>query len=94
MSDFVVWLIIIVFYAPLHYLSPVLFLFITGQEDDTVRRHLIRNALIDSTWSMVLAFGVVIAAVQLGYLFAAMVVLLVSMSFPFIRIWRHRREIS
>ena len=93
MNDIVVWIIIAAFYAPLHYLAPVLFLFITGQEDETTRRRLIRNAIIDSTWSMLVAFAVVITLVKSGFLFLAMVALLISMGFPFVRIWRHRKEI-
>lgn len=94
MNDIVVWIIIAAFYAPLHYLAPVLFLFITGQEDEDTRRRLIRSALIDSTWSMVLAFAVVIALVTAGYIFVAMIALLISMATPFVRIWQHRKEIQ
>lgn len=94
MNDIVVWIIIAAFYAPLHYLAPVLFLFITGQEDETTRRRLIRNALIDSTLSMVLVFGLVILLVKTGNIFIAMMTLLVSMAVPFFRIWQHRKEIQ
>ena len=94
MNDVVVWVIIAAFYAPLHYLLPVLVLFITGREDDHTRRRLIRTALIDSSLSMAVAFAVVIWLARTGRLFPAMVILLLSMGFPFIRIWRHRREIE
>jgi hypothetical protein len=94
MNDVIVWVIIAAFYAPLHYLLPVLFLFITGREDDDTRGRLIRSALVDSTVSMVVAFAVVIWLATAGHLFPAMVILLMSMGFPFIRIWRHRREIE
>ncbi|MGF1547614.1 MAG: hypothetical protein ACFCUG_09820 [Thiotrichales bacterium] len=94
MNDVVVWVIIIAFYAPLHYLLPVGFLFVTGSEDDGTRRRLIKSTLIDSTVSMVVAFAVVIALVTGGYLVGAMAVLLVSIFSPFIRIWRHRRELA
>jgi len=94
MDDLIVWIIIIAFYAPLHYLLPVLILFITGRESETVRRRLIRNALIDSTVSMLLAFVIVIALVQQGWLSLAMLILLLSMFAPFVRIILHRREIS
>lgn len=94
MNDTIVWIIIAAFYAPLHYLSPVLFLFITGREDETTRARLMRNALVDSTLSMAIAFAVVILMVRAGHLFPAMIVLLLSMGFPFIRIWRHRKEIE
>lgn len=94
MDDIVVWIIIAAFYAPLHYLLPVLVLFITGGEPEAVRRRLIRRALADSTVSMVFAFAVVIFLVSQGRMSLAMLILLVSMLYPFIGIWRHRREIA
>ncbi len=94
MDDVVVWIIIIGFYAPLHYLLPVLVLFITGKETEAERRQLIRRALIDSSWSIMLAFLIVIYLARTGQLSLAMLVLLLSMLLPFIRIWRHRREIT
>jgi hypothetical protein len=94
MDDAIVWIIIIAFYAPLHYLMPVLVLFITGNETDEVRRRLIRGALVDSSISMVTAFAVVIALFQAGWIFPAMLILLLSMLYPFLRILRHRREIT
>lgn len=94
MDDVIVWIIIAAFYAPLHFLLPVLVLFITGSESEPVRRRLIRGALVDSAISMALAFLVVILLVQQGWMTAAMLILLLSMSVPFVRIWRHRREIA
>lgn len=94
MDDIVVWIIIAGFYAPLHYLLPVLVLFITGRESEASRRRMIRRALLDSTLSMIAAFAVVIYLVSRGQMSLAMLILLTSMGFPFIRIWQHRREIS
>ena len=94
MDDFVVWTIIAAFYAPLHYLLPVMVLFITGNEADEVRAGLIRRALLDSTLSMALAFLLVVYLADQGHVSAAMAVLFASMGIPFIRIWRHRREIA
>ena len=94
MDDAIIWIIIIGFYAPLHYLLPVLILFITGQEDEVVRKQLIRGAVIDSTVSMTLAFVIVISLANSGYLMPAMGVLLLSMFYPFVRILRHRRTIA
>ena len=93
-DDLVAWLIIVAFYAPLHLLLPVLFLLITGSEPKHVRKGLIRRALIDSTLSMAGAFAIVISIAGEGLLSEAMLVLLVSIGFPFIRIWRHRHEIT
>ncbi|MGB5453090.1 MAG: hypothetical protein WBM71_00010 [Sedimenticolaceae bacterium] len=94
MDEIIVWAVIIAFYAPLHYLLPVLILFITGTEPEKARKDLIRRALIDSTLSMVTAFVVVIYFVGQEMMSAAMLILLASMFYPFIRIWRHRREIT
>ena len=94
MDNLIVWLIIIAFYAPLHYLLPVLVLFITGRESDATRMALIRRALIDATLSMVLAFAIVIYLVGEQMMSVAMLILLLSMLYPFIGIWRHRREIT
>lgn len=94
MSDWIVWLIIIGFYAPLHYLMPALVLFITGSEPDDVRRRLIRRAVIDSTVSMVVAFLVVVIMVDAGLMFPAMAILFLSMLYPFVGIWRRRGTLS
>ena len=53
----------------------------------------IKRALLDSSLSMVLAFGLVIVLVNQGWMSLAMLILLLSMGAPFFRIWRHRREI-
>ncbi|MEZ5588842.1 MAG: hypothetical protein R3E46_17390 [Sedimenticolaceae bacterium] len=92
MEDTVVWLIIAAFYAPLHFLLPVLVPFITGSESAEARKRLIRGALVDAALSMAVAFAAVIYLVQQEHISAAMIVLFLSMGFPFIRIWRHRRE--
>ena len=94
MDSVIVWVIIIGFYAPLHYLIPVLVLFITGGEAEEIRRRLIRRALVDSTVSMLVAFALVIWLAGQQRMSAAMAVLFVSMLYPFGRIWLHRREIS
>jgi len=94
MDDWIAWLIIIGFYAPLHYLMPALVLFITGTEAEATRRRLIRRAVIDSTVSMVAAFVVVVTLVNAGLVFPAMAVLFLSMLYPFVGIWRRRREIA
>lgn len=94
MDTVIVWIIIIAFYAPLHFLLPVLILFITGNETEDVRKRLIRRALMDSALSLVVAFAVAIGLVMQDLMFIAMLVLLVSMFIPFIRIFKHRKEIT
>ena len=94
MNDPVIWIIIIVFYAPLHFMLPVLFLFIVGDEAEVVRKQLIRNALVDAALSMVVAFVIAITLVNYDQIALAMVVLILFMLAPFIRILRNRRIIK
>jgi|GEM_PF-1403344 len=94
MNDFIVWIIIIAFYAPLHYSLPVIILFITGEESEDTRKALIRRALIDSTLSMLVAFAIAIVLVNMDMMIWAMLALLLSMPLPFVRILQHRKEIT
>jgi uncharacterized membrane protein YesL len=93
-DDPVIWLIIIAFYAPLHFMLPVLFLFIVGGETETVRKQLIRSALIDAALSMVVAFALAIVLVNYEQIALAMVILVLFMLVPFMRIIRNRRMIK
>ncbi len=43
LDDITAWIIIIGFYAPLHFMLPVLFLFITGTESEALRRTLMHS---------------------------------------------------
>jgi len=93
-EDPVIWIIIAAFYAPLHFMLPVLFLFIVGDETEAVRMQLIRRALIDAALSMVVAFAIAIMLVNYSQIALAMVVLVLFMFVPFIRILRNRRVIK
>jgi len=93
-DDTIIWIIIIAFYAPLHFMLPVLFLFIVGDEAEAVRKQLIRRALIDAALSMVVAFALAILLVNNSQIGLAMVVLILFMLAPFIRILRNRRLIK
>ena len=90
MNDPIIWIIIIAFYAPLHFMLPVLLLFIVGNESETVRKQLIRKALIDAALSMVVAFIIAIMFVNYDQIALAMVVLIIFMLIPFIRILKNR----
>jgi len=94
MNDPIIWIIIIVFYAPLHFMLPVLFLFIVGHEPETDRKLMIRRALIDAAVSMVVAFVIAIALVNVEHVGLAMVMLILFMLVPFIRIIRNRRALK
>ncbi len=90
MDTTIVWLIIALFYAPLHYLLPLLVVVMTGREEGEARKRRLVATAIDCSLSMVIAFAVVIwlAADRLQL---AMVVLLLSMATPYLRIWLHHR---
>jgi hypothetical protein len=90
-EDPVIWIIIVVFYAPLHFMLPVLFLFIVGDEAEDLRKQLIRKALIDAALSMIVAFALAILLVNYNQVALAMVILILFMLVPFIRITRNRR---
>jgi hypothetical protein len=92
LNDTIVWIIVIAFYAPLHYVLPVVILFITGNESESERKLLIRRALIDSSLSLLFAFTVAIVLAKMELLIWAMLALLLSMPVPFIRIIRHRKN--
>ena len=94
MNDPIVWIIIVVFYAPLHFMLPVLFLFIAGDEAESVRKQLIRRALIDAALSMLVAFVLAIVLVNYDQIALGMVVLILFMLVPFVRILRNRREMK
>ena len=94
MNDPVIWIIIIAFYAPLHFMLPVLFLFIVGHESEADRKQLIRNAMVDAAASMVVAFGLAIMLVYYEHVALAMVALVLFMLVPFMRIIRNRRVLK
>lgn len=90
MDDALVWIIIAAFYAPLHYLLPLLVVAMTAAEEGDARRRRLIATAVDCTLSMAIAFTVVIWLAG-GQLQAAMIVLLLSMAAPYLRIWLHRR---
>lgn len=94
MNDLVIWIIVVAFYAPLHFMLPVLFLFITGTESEALRWELIRRVLRDALLSMFLAIGLAVLLVKLGWIMPAMLVLMLSMALPFVRIYRSRRVLA
>ena len=91
MNDPIIWIIIVVFYAPLHFMLPLLFLFIVGDEAEVVRRQLIRNALIDAALSLIIAFIIDIVLVIFDHVALAIITLMLFMLVPFIRIVRRRQ---
>ncbi len=91
MDAWLVWLIIALFYAPLHYLLPLLIVVMTGSEEGPARRQRLVATAIDCTVSMAIAFTVVLALAA-DRLQLAMFVLLASMAAPYLRIWLHARR--
>ena len=94
MDDIIIWIIIVAFYAPLHFMLPVLFLFIVGDETEAVRKLLIRGAVIDAALSMIVAFVLAIILANNNQMVLAMVILMLFMMTPFIRILRKRRVLK
>jgi len=83
MDNTIVWIIIAGFYAPLHYMPPVLLVLFKTSEDN--RKSELKGALIDCTISMVLAF-VLVYLVGLENMLLAMMILLVALFLPYIRV--------
>jgi hypothetical protein len=90
MDATIVWLIIALFYAPLHYLLPMLVVVMTGSEEGEARKRRLMATAIDCTLSMLIAFVLVIWLAG-DRLQIAMFVLLLSMATPYLRIWLHHR---
>jgi O-antigen/teichoic acid export membrane protein len=91
MPDAVTWAIMVAFYAPFHYLGPLLVAFLTGSEQGAERTRLLRALALECTLSMVLAFVIAVLAAPHGLL-AAMLVLGAAMLSPYaylaLRRWR------
>lgn len=84
MDDIVIWIIVALFYAPLHYLVPALVVIL--RSEDRSRRTRLRQTLVDCTLSMAVSFALVVWLVRAERLTAAMLVLLVSLALPYVRI--------
>ncbi len=91
MNEWIVWIIIAAFYAPLHFMLPVLFLFVTGEEAAAARRALVRQAVHDAALSMGAAIALAAWLTRQERIVPAMVILMLSMAFPFVGILRRRR---
>jgi hypothetical protein len=85
MDTTVTWFIIALFYAPLHYLVPLLVVLIRSGEQ--ARRPAVIRTLVDCTLSMAASFAMVVWLVGLDRLAPAMAVLLSSMALPYIRLF-------
>lgn len=94
MDDPVLWIILAVFYAPLHFMLPVLFLFIVGGESEGAKKSLVRGALIDAGVSMGVAFVIAALLINNGYIALAMVALMLFLLVPIIRIVVKRRSMK
>lgn len=83
MDNIIVWGIIIGFYAPLHYIPPILMILLKTREE--TRKFCLQRALVDCTISMLLAFGMVYL-VGLDNMLLAMAILLAALLMPYIRV--------
>lgn len=91
MDELLIGLIVAGFYAPLHFLLPLGFLFITGHEEAEQRRQRMKTTVLDAAWSMLLAFALALALLQSGRPGWAAATLMVSLMLPFARILMGRR---
>jgi hypothetical protein len=85
MTDTIAWIIAVAFYAPFHYLGPLLVSFLTGTETPPERKRLIIVILIDCTLSMLVAFFLAYWLYK-SNLQLAMLMLLLSMCIPYLHI--------
>lgn len=90
MNDPLTWLIIALFYAPLHFLPPALIVLIGSERRD--RRSRLRWTLIDCSLSMMMSLATVIWLLGRGQLTLAMGVMLLSMGLPYVRLLLHRHR--
>jgi hypothetical protein len=85
MDDIIVWTIIIGFYAPLHYIPPILMILFKTPEDQ--RKKALTGAIIDCSLSMGLAF-MLVYLVGMDNMLTAMAILLMALFLPYIRVIR------
>ena len=83
MDDTIIWIIIIGFYAPLHYLPPLLMILFKTTDEN--RSKMLRDTATDCTVSMVFAFGLV-ALIGLENMLLAMFILLFAIFLPYVRV--------
>lgn len=88
MTEAITWIIIALFYAPIHYLLPVLVTLMRSSEN--ARRTAVIGTLLDCTLSMVFSFTLATWLISKDRVTAAMAVLLVSMALPYIRVLARR----
>lgn len=89
MSDLGAWLIGLAFYAPIHYLGPLLVIVLTGAEDSVTRIRLIKMVAVECTVSMLFAFALAV------WLFndhprSAISILVTAMFVPYLHVYRAR----
>lgn len=85
MTDTLTWIVAVTFYAPFHYLGPLLVGFLTGKETTFQRKQLIISILVDCSLSMLVGFAVAYWLFKTD-LQVAMLVLLLSMCVPYLHI--------
>ena len=91
MSDVIVWAIVLAFYAPLHYLGPLLVGMLTGRETPMARKRLLIGVAVDCTASMTIAFMLALCLFS-DRIQIAMLVLLISLAVPYLHIAIARRR--
>lgn len=91
MENLIVWLIIALFYAPLHYLLPLLIVIFRYSDAPALRRKRLITTAIDCSLSMAIAF--VLAIYLAGeQMLGAMLLLLCAMFTPYLRLFLPARD--
>lgn len=85
MDNVIVWIIIAAFYAPLHFIPPILLVVFKSPVEQ--RRSSMMHSAIDCAVSMLLAFGLVFYF-GVDQIMLAMVILLLALLLPYIRVVR------
>ncbi len=92
MDSAIVWIIIAVFYIPLHYAIPLAVVFFMHSDNPELRRQRMIATAIDCTISTIIAFSLAIWLAK-DRLQLAMLILGLSMALPYIRIMlQHRND--
>lgn len=91
MSDTVVWLIIVGFYIPLHFIPPlgITYAFIGGEPE--TRKSNTLNVLFDVLATTLITFVLIFWLAE-GHLQTSMIIMLLSVLLPYIRVaklWRN-----
>jgi len=91
MNDIDVWLIGALFYAPIHYLGPLLVIVLNASADDPLFAARIKLTVVECTLTMVAAFGLA-ALLFRNHPGVTTLVLASAMAVPYLHLWVARQR--